>query len=95
MYEFELAKTRPGGKYEGFDYTSFSAEVGITKHDPQVFQATLDHFGVPANKALFVDDVLLYTQNAASIGINVIWADKTKYLTPQGLAKAILDQLQL
>jgi len=94
MYEFEIKLTKPTGRYDGFDYASFSAEIGVTKHNPKAFQATLDHFHVSSNEALFVDDVLEYTKVASSIGIDVIWVDKNTYKTPEQLAQAILVRLR-
>lgn len=79
MYMFEVQRTRPWGRYEGFDYVSFSAEAGMTKWDPRFFEDTLTHFGVEAKDALFVDDVIRNVEIAQSIGIATLFADKEKY----------------
>jgi FMN phosphatase YigB (HAD superfamily) len=52
IYAFEVLKTRPWGRYDGFDFTSFSAETGLTKRDPTFFEEPLKHFGMRADKAL-------------------------------------------
>lgn len=95
MYLFELSKTRPEGRYEGFDHTSFSSEIGCTKASPEPYIATLDYFGVKPGKALFVDDVPQYAQNARDMGMDVLWADKSKFSSPEQLAEAISDLLGL
>lgn len=91
MYLFELLKTRPEGRYEGFDYTSFSSEIGYTKASPEAFTATLDHFGVNPDKALFVDDIPLYVENAKAAGMDALWVDKTRFQTPEQLADTISE----
>lgn len=79
MYMFEVERTRPWGRYDGFDYVSFSAEAGMTKWDPRFFENTLAHFGVAAQDALFVDDVLKNIETARAVGIATLFADKEKY----------------
>lgn len=95
MYEFEITETKPQGRYDGFDYVSFSSEVKLTKRDPKVFLATLEHFGTSADKALFVDDIMVHTEIAKSVGIDVLWADKSSYPTADLLANAIRQKLGL
>ncbi|HEY8992437.1 MAG TPA: HAD family hydrolase [Candidatus Microsaccharimonas sp.] len=93
MYEFEIKKTRPMGRYDGLDYVSLSAEIGLIKRDPKALQTTLDYFQFKPDEALFVDDVHEYTNNASSLGIDVIWADKNIYKNPIELVQKILDEL--
>lgn len=93
MYAFEINKTRPWGRYEGFDFVSFSAEAGLTKKEPDFFKLTLEHFGIPANKVLFVDDILAYVETAQSIGIHTIHADHAQLKNAEELAQAIRKEL--
>jgi HAD superfamily hydrolase (TIGR01509 family) len=93
MYMFELEKTSPQGRSEGFDYTSFSSEIGFMKTDLEAFTATLNHFGVKPEDTLFVDDVFRFVQNAASLGIDTIWADKSVFKSPEQLAETIRMRL--
>jgi FMN phosphatase YigB (HAD superfamily) len=94
MYLFELEKTKAEGRYEGFDYTSFSSEIGYMKNSSEAFASTLSYFNVAPEKTLFVDDRPQFTQNAQLLGIDVILADKAKFRTAEQLAMAVLDQIR-
>ncbi len=52
-----------------FDDVTISAEVGLIKPDPKVFEHSLRQLGVSANEAIFIDDNPTNAQAAASIGI--------------------------
>ncbi|MDZ7786044.1 MAG: HAD-IA family hydrolase [Candidatus Saccharibacteria bacterium] len=95
MYMFEVKLTKPWGRYEGFDYTSFSAEAGMSKADPRFFQQTLTHFGVPAKDALFVDDTLEHTVVAKSVGLATLFIDKKKYTGVELLVRDIEELLAI
>lgn len=45
---------------DAFDAMIISAEVGVMKPDPRIFQVALDQLQVPAEEAMFVDD---FTEN--------------------------------
>ncbi len=93
MYLFEAELTRPWGHYEGFDYVSLSAETGLTKHDPGFFENTLNHFGVAAHKAVFVDDTIKNSEVAKTVGLATLVANKEKYTHASELATAIRQLL--
>jgi FMN phosphatase YigB (HAD superfamily) len=93
MYIFELEKMRPTGRYNGFDHTSFSSEIGYMKTSPEAFKATLDHFKVKPEKALFIDDVRHYTEVAKTVDMDILWVDKSVFKTPEQLAETIHAQL--
>ncbi|MEO8105269.1 MAG: HAD-IA family hydrolase [Candidatus Saccharibacteria bacterium] len=93
MFLFEMVMTKPQGRYEGFDFTDFSCAAGLTKSETKFFQITLDHFGVAADKALFVDDMLANTQTARVLGIHTIHADKLAFGSAEQLAEAIAVEL--
>ncbi len=93
MYRFEVLTTRPWGRFDGFDFTSFSCEAQLTKSDPAFFQLTLDHFNLSVVEVLFVDDVPEYTEVALSLGIDTILADKLVYGNADELADAIREKL--
>ena len=95
MYMFEVKLTRPWGRYDGFDHTSFSAEAGITKSDPGFFKQTLNHFGVLPEETLFVDDVLSHIEVAKSVGIDTLHVDRTKYRQVDQLVPQIYNVLGL
>lgn len=93
MYMFEVKRTKPWGRYEGFDYVSFSAEAGMTKWNPRFFTQTLNHFKLDAPEALFVDDVIKNVEVAKKTGLQTLFADKEKYEDAQSLVEAIYQQL--
>lgn len=95
MYLFEVKKTRSWGRYDQFDYTSFSAEAGFTKADPKFFMQTLQHFRYSPEDVLFVDDLKRHIQTAQKAGIDTLHADKNVYSTPDSLAEAIRAKLFL
>ncbi len=95
MYMFEVQRTRPWGRYEGFDYVSFSAEAGMTKWDPHFFEDTLTHFGIEAQNTLFVDDVIKNIEVAQTVGIATLFADKEKYPQVDRLVDEIYGLLEI
>ena len=95
MYLFEVHATRASARYDGFDYVAFSAEAGMTKSDPAFFLQTLSRFGVPPEKALFVDDIPACTAVAASLGIRTITAGKERFGSAEELARAISSELDI
>ncbi len=86
VFLFEMIITKPQDYYDDFDFTDFSCEAGLTKNDSKFFQITFHHFGVAADKALCVDDMLINIQTARSLGIHTIHADKSTFgSTPKPL----------
>lgn len=93
MCEFELRKTRPTGRFSGFDFTSFSTESGLVKQDTDCFSSLLDRQGLSAGDVLFVDDSRDNIDMAARAGLHTIFADKRKYERAQELCQAIRTYL--
>jgi HAD superfamily hydrolase (TIGR01509 family) len=93
MYMFEVQLTKPWGRYERFDYVSFSAEAGMTKWNPLFFKKTLDHFQLLAQDTLFVDDVIKNVEVAKKIGLSTLFADKEKYKDVSSLVAEIYQRL--
>jgi epoxide hydrolase-like predicted phosphatase len=58
---------------ELFEIVVDSAFVGTRKPEPRIYEITLERLGVPANAALFVDDVELNCQVAREMGMDAIW----------------------
>lgn len=94
MFLFEVNKTKPWGRYDGFDHVSLSAEIRANKHNAKAFTHTLEHFNLPAKSVLFVDDKKSNIETAQSIGLNCLWADHTKYVSVEALVKDISSCLQ-
>ena len=94
MYMFEIKKTRPTGRYKGFDYTAFSAESGMTNRNSDFFKQTLGYFNIAAEDALFVDDGKANIEVAQSIGLNTLYVDKQIFNSAEQLAQRIREILQ-
>lgn len=55
-----------------FDLMVISAEVGLAKPDPRIYQLVLERLQVPAQRAIFLDDVLENVEAARSVGLTGI-----------------------
>lgn len=55
-----------------FDPVVISGEVGMRKPNPDIFAHTLDRLGVPAGRAVFVDDAEPNTEGARRLGLRTI-----------------------
>ncbi len=95
MFLFEVNKTRPRGRYNGFDYVSLSAEIGASKDNPKAFQHTLNHFHFPAESVLFVDDKKSNIDTAQSVGLQCLWADHQRHSSAEDLIEAITAHLRI
>ena len=57
---------------ESFDFKTLSAEIGLIKPDPAIYEHTLRGLGVAAAEALFVDDREINVRAARQLGIHAI-----------------------
>ena len=57
---------------DAFDYVIISAEVGVAKPDPKIFQIALKQAGVRANEAVFVDDFYVNIEGCEKVGMKGI-----------------------
>jgi putative hydrolase of the HAD superfamily len=55
-----------------FDVSIFSAEVGLAKPDPRIYQLVLGKLGVEAPEAIFVDDFHANIDAAGALGIHCV-----------------------
>lgn len=72
--EFLEASISPGA----FDQMVISAEIAMAKPDPGIYRLALDRSGVPAEAALFVDDMPRNLRAAAAAGIRPILFNGTR-----------------
>jgi putative hydrolase of the HAD superfamily len=54
---------------DAFDALVISAEVGIMKPEPRIYQIALDQLGVTATEAVFVDDSPANVEAARALGM--------------------------
>jgi putative hydrolase of the HAD superfamily len=67
-----------GGGETTFHEMIISAEVGLAKPDPAIFQLALARLNVPAAAAIFVDDVPANLEAARAIGMRPILFNGTR-----------------
>ena len=72
---------------DAFDAMIISAEVGLAKPDPRIFQLALERLGVEADQAIFVDDFERNVEGANALGLHGI-----QFQTPQQM-RFDLDRL--
>lgn len=71
---------------DAFDYIIISAEVGVAKPDPKIFQIALKQAGVRPNEAVFVDDFYVNIEGCEKVGMKGIHFKDTQ---------STLEQLKL
>ena len=60
-----------------FDDVLISAEVGITKPDPAIYERSLANLDVTPENAIFVDDFKVNLHAAESLGMKTVWFQST------------------
>jgi putative hydrolase of the HAD superfamily len=55
--------------YDLFDVIMFSAEEGVRKPDPEMYQRMLSRLGVNAKEAIFIDDRADNIDGARAVGM--------------------------
>ncbi|HEU5036203.1 MAG TPA: HAD-IA family hydrolase [Nocardioides sp.] len=58
------------------DELVLSCEVGSAKPEPEIFRAALDRLGVPAARAVLVDDQATYCDGARALGMAAVRIDR-------------------
>src|SRR5512146_1169340 len=67
---------------DAFDVWVYSAEVGIMKPDPKIYQIALEKAGIQAREAVFVDDTPPNVEAARALGIRgIVFKDPTGALS--------------
>jgi HAD superfamily hydrolase (TIGR01509 family) len=75
-----------------FDVMVFSAEEGVTKPDPVIFHRALERLGVPAEQALFIDDLPHNVAAARSLGMMAIQCQNSRQVQ-QDILKILAGQV--
>lgn len=57
---------------DAFDKLIISAEVGLAKPDPRIYQLALEDLGVQANQSIFVDDFIENLEAASALGMHPV-----------------------
>jgi putative hydrolase of the HAD superfamily len=82
------------GLAEAFDEIVLSFEVGLRKPDPGIYRVGLDRLGVPAARAVFVDDQPDYCDGAAALGIATFLIDRSGDTTPDEDGHRVISDLR-
>lgn len=78
---------------DAFDHIIISAEVGVAKPDPKIFQTALEQAGVNPNEAVFVDDFYVNIEGCEKVGMKGIHFKDTESTLQQ--LKLLLSAGQL
>jgi len=70
--QLERLLSEPLGIRHLFDAVVVSAQEGVAKPNPAIYQVALDRLGITPEQALFVDDMDLNTSVASRIGMDTI-----------------------
>jgi FMN phosphatase YigB (HAD superfamily) len=95
MCDFELRQTRGTGRFDGFDFTSFSFGSGYIKQQRECFIKLAQDAQLDPSTTLFVDDSEANIHTAEEAGYGVLYASKTRFLSSAALAKAIGEETGL
>jgi epoxide hydrolase-like predicted phosphatase len=63
---------------EIFEVVVDSAFVGTRKPERRIYEITLDRLGVPAERAMLIDDLELNCRAAAEMGLKTVWFRDTE-----------------
>jgi len=65
-----------------FDHLIVSADVGLIKPDPRIYQLALERAGCAPHEAVFIDDRKVNTDAAQALGINcILFKNKSKTIS--------------
>ncbi len=65
---------------DAFDELIISAEVGLVKPDPRIFELAVARLGVEADQAVFIDDMQLNVEGARRVGLQGVWFQNPKQI---------------
>jgi putative hydrolase of the HAD superfamily len=73
---------------DAFDEMVISAEVGLVKPDPRIYQLAVDRLGVAPADAVFIDDFSRNVEGAQAVGLHAI-----HFRNPQQARRELEDLL--
>jgi HAD superfamily hydrolase (TIGR01509 family) len=65
------------GLWPYFESVIISAQVGLSKPNPAIFELALRTLGIPADRAIFVDDIAQNVMAAERVGLKGLWLNRT------------------
>lgn len=80
-----------GNKVDGvFDEMLISAEVGLVKPDPAIYNLALEKLDVKPEEAVFIDDMPQNVESARDIGMQAV-----RFTSPEQVKDALTDMLSI
>lgn len=65
------------GLWPYFESVIISAQVGLSKPNPAIYELALHTLGIPADRAIFVDDIPQNVLAAEQVGLKGLWLNRT------------------
>lgn len=65
------------GLWPYFESVIISAQVGLSKPDPAIYELALRTLGISADRAIFVDDIPQNVLAAERVGLKGLWLNRT------------------
>jgi putative hydrolase of the HAD superfamily len=78
------------GFLDAFDHATFSYELGMVKPEPEIYHHMIQGLGVPAGKALFLDDRPVNVEGARAVGLQA-----EVFVSWEGFLEDTLDRYSL
>ncbi len=75
--------------HDAFDEIIISAEVGLIKPDPRVFELALKRLGIAPGEAVFIDDLQRNVEGARAVGLHAI-----RFRDPQQARRELTELLE-
>lgn len=70
------------GLWPYFESVIISAQVGLTKPNPAIYELALRTLGIPADQAIFVDDIPQNVVAAERVGLKGLWLTRQSVVAP-------------
>jgi HAD superfamily hydrolase (TIGR01509 family) len=70
------------GLWPYFESVIISAQVGLSKPNPAIYELALRTLGIPADKAIFVDDIPQNVAAAERVGLKGLWLTRQAVSEP-------------
>ena len=74
-----------------FDAQILSHEVGLLKPDPAIFELTLRHCGLEADRTLFIDDLRANVEAARALGMSAIQFESAEQIRAELTNRGVLS----
>jgi HAD superfamily hydrolase (TIGR01509 family) len=77
------------GLWPYFESVIISAQVGLSKPNPAIYELALRTLGIPADQAIFVDDIPQNVMAAERVGLKGLWLTRQTAAQPPALYRQL------